>query len=130
LPPDGSVPGRYSMVSVPKWFNLKMTVPDFMATQNVNNLLALFHFSAGDCQVVPATQIINYKKQQIDVDRDCYYIQLNSHSIEEARKRALALAYLTYDLREHNFCRLSTANMMENPYVMNKMYKIFDNFQI
>ena len=55
LPPDGSVPGRYSQTSVPRWFNLPLKVPDFLATQNVNNLLALFHFSVGDCRVVPAT---------------------------------------------------------------------------
>jgi len=69
LPQDGSVPGRYSQISVPRWFNLGLRVPDFMATQNVNNLLALFHFNIGDCAVVPSTRIIDYRKQKIDVDR-------------------------------------------------------------
>ena len=69
LPQDGSLPGRYSQVSVPRWFNLALRVPDFMATQNVNNLLALFHFNIGDCAVVPATRIIDYQKQKIHVDR-------------------------------------------------------------
>jgi extradiol dioxygenase family protein len=55
IPQDGSVPGRYSQISVPRWFNLALKVPDFLATQNVNNLLALFHFSVGDCRVVPST---------------------------------------------------------------------------
>jgi hypothetical protein len=107
-----------------------MKVPDFLATQNVNNLLALFHFSVGDCRVVPSTHIINYKKQTIDVDRECYYIEVNCSSIDEAKKRALVLAYLTYDVREHNFVRLNTGKMMENPHMMNKMYKILDTFGI
>jgi hypothetical protein len=29
IPPDGSVPGRYSQISVPRWFNLALKVPDF-----------------------------------------------------------------------------------------------------
>lgn len=130
IPADGSVPGRYSGVSVPKWFGLNLRVPDFLSTQNMNNLLALFHFNVGDCQVLPATRVINYKKQETDVDRDCYYIQINTSSVEEAKKRALVLAYLTYDLRNHNFVRLTTGAMMENPHIMNKMYKILDNFDI
>lgn len=130
IPQDGSVPGRYSQVAVPRWFNLALKVPDFLATQNVNNLLALFHFSVGDCRVVPSTHIIDYHRQQTDVDRQCYYIEINSSSVDEAKKRALVLAYLTYDVREHNFVGLNTAEMMANPHIMNKMYKIFDTFDI
>ena len=55
---------------------------------------------------------------------------MNTSSVEEAKKRALVLAYLTYDLREHNFVRLNSSKMMENPHIMNKMYKILDNFAI
>ena len=40
----------------------------------------------------------------------------------------MVLAYLTYDVREHNFVRLNTASMMTNAHLMNKMYKIFDTF--
>ena len=130
IPQDGSVPGRYSQTAVPGWFKLNLSVPDFLATPNVNNLLALFHFNQGDCSVVPATQIINYSQQRIDVDRDCYYIQMNCATVEEAKRRALVLAYLTYDLRVHNFVRLSTGKMMENPHLMNKMYRLLDSFKI
>lgn len=124
------MPGRYSNISVPKWFGLGLRIPDFLSTQNVNNLLALFHFNVGDCQVLPATKVINYHYQEIDVDRDCYYIQVSTSSVEEAKKRALVLAYLTYDLRNNNFVRLNTAKMMENPHTMSKMYKLLDTFNI
>lgn len=96
----------------------------------MNNLLALFHFNVGDCRVVPSTHIIDYKRQKIDVDRQCYYIETSCSSVDEARKRALVLAYLTYDVREHNFVRLNTSHMMSNAHLMNKMYKIFDTFGI
>lgn len=57
---------------------------------------------------MPATKVINYHRQETDVDRDCYYIKINTSSVEEAKKRALVLAYLTYNLRDHNFVRLNT----------------------
>lgn len=52
--------GRYKMIAVPRWFNLPLKTPDFMQTDYMNNLLALFHFNVGDCRVVPASQVINY----------------------------------------------------------------------
>ena len=128
--PNGATPGRYTQVAVPRWFNVPLRFPDFLSTQNVNNLLALFHFNVGDCRVLPATHVIDYHEQQIDVDRQCYYIEVNCASVEEAKKRAIVLAYLTYDLRTHNFVRLSTSKMMANPHLMNKMYAIFDKFNV
>jgi hypothetical protein len=59
IPEDGSVPSRYNQISVPRWFKLDMRVPDFMTTENVNNLLALFHLNQGDCKIVPATHVID-----------------------------------------------------------------------
>lgn len=99
-----------------------------MQTDYMNNLLALFHFNVGDCRVMPASQVINYLRQQNDVDRKRYYIEINCSSVDEAKKRALVLAYLTYDVREHNFVRLNTSTMMENPHLMHQMYKIFEKF--
>lgn len=64
------------------------------------------------------------------MDRQCYYIELNCSSIDEAKKRALVLAYLTYDVREHNFVRLNTGQMMTNPYIMKMMYRVFDTYNI
>jgi hypothetical protein len=40
------------------------------------------------------------------------------------------LAYLTYDLRDHNFVRLYTSKMMENSHLLSKMYRIFDKFNV
>ena len=101
-----------------------------MQTDYMNNLLALFHFNVGDCRVVPASQVINYLRQENDVDRKRYYIEVDCSSVDEAKKRALVLAYLTYDVREHNFVRLNTSTMMENPHLMRQMYKIFEKFQL
>ena len=107
-----------------------MKVPDFLATSNVNNLLALFHLNMGDCRVVPSTQVINYQEQQVDVDRQTYFIEMNCSSVDEAKKRAICLAYLTYDVREHNFVQLNTSYMLTNPHILNKMYRVLNNYGI
>lgn len=59
----GSDIGRYKTIAVPIWYNLALKTPDFMQTDYMNNLLALFHFNVGDCRVVPASQVINYQRQ-------------------------------------------------------------------
>jgi hypothetical protein len=74
--------------------------------------------------------VIDYTKQKIDVDRQAYYIQVNCQSVEEAKRRALVLAYLTYDVRRHNFVRLMSGSLMANPHLMNQMYKTLDTFNI
>jgi hypothetical protein len=130
FPHEGPDVGRYKTIAVPGWFNLRLQTPDFMQTDYMNNLLALFHFNEGDCSVLPASQVINYLRQQCDVDRRRYYIEVRCASVDEAKKRALVLAYLTYDVREHNFVRLNTSTMMENPHLMHQMYKIFEKFQV
>lgn len=63
LEEDGHDIGRYKTIAVPRWFNLPLKTPDFMQTDYMNNLLALFHFNVGDCRVVPASQVINYVRQ-------------------------------------------------------------------
>jgi hypothetical protein len=32
IPADGSVPGRYQHIAVPRWFNLTLKTPDFPTT--------------------------------------------------------------------------------------------------
>lgn len=82
----------------------------------MNNLLALFHFNQGDCQVLPTTYVVNHNRCQMDIDRNLYWIKIQCSSVEEARKRALVMAYLTYDMTRHNFIKLNTGQMLESPF--------------
>lgn len=65
---------------------------------------------------MPSTYILNYKECKMDIDRNLYFLKINCASILEARKRALVLAYLTYDMTRHIFVKLNTGQMLENPY--------------
>lgn len=84
----------------------------------------MFHFNQGDCQIVPSTYIMNYKKCKIDIDRNLYFLKISCNSVLEARKRALVLAYLTYDMTRHNFVKLNTGEMLENPYDHQNIYEV------
>jgi len=86
--------------------------PDFVSTPNLNSILALLHFNQGDCSIMPATYIMNYKLCKTDIDRSLYYLKIPCASILEARKRALVLAYLTYDMTRHIFVKLNTGEML------------------
>jgi hypothetical protein len=86
-------PNQYQN-SVPNWMNCKIEAPMFSPTDNLNNVLALFHYNQEDCQILPATKIVDFKKCKMDIDRNLYFLKIPCSDIEEAKKRALVLAYL------------------------------------
>jgi hypothetical protein len=94
-----------------------------MVTPYVNNLQAFFHYNQGDCQILPATYIINYRNVKMDIDRNLYFVKISCSSIEEARRRAIVMAYLTYDMTRHLFVKLHTGEMLENPFNFNSIYE-------
>lgn len=97
---------RYKNLAVPKWFNVSLRPPDFLVTPYVNNMQAFFHFNAGDCSIVPATHAVDYKNCKMDIDRNLYFLKMSCSSVEEARRRAIVMAYLTYDMTRHLFVKL------------------------
>ena len=113
---------RYKSLSVPKWFGVKLRPPDFLSSPYINNLQAFFHFNHGDCQLVPATHVLNYERCKMDIDRDLYFLKIQCATVEEARKRAAVMAYLTYDMTRHLFVRLATGHMLEDPFIHQAIY--------
>lgn len=108
---------------MPEWMQLEIKKPR-ENTENLNNILALFHYNKGECQIVPATYILNYKKCKMDIDRNLYFMKIVCSSPDEARRRALVLAYLTYDMTRHIFVKLNTSEMLENPYDHQNVYEV------
>ena len=88
---------------MPKWFDLNFRVTDYSSTIHHNNLLAFFHYNEGDCQVLPINYVVDYEKNQLDVDRNLYFLKMKCSSIDEARRRVLTIALLTYDIHQHLF---------------------------
>ena len=51
-------------------------------------------------------------------------------SVEEARKRAIVLAYLTYDMTRHIFVKFSTSKMLEDPFTFQNIYDCHEMFDL
>jgi len=66
----------------------------------------------------------------MDIDRNLYFIKMTCASVEEARKRALVMAYLTYDMTRHLFVQLSTGEMLEDPYIHQNIYHCHELFSL
>ena len=66
----------------------------------------------------------------MDIDRNLYYLKIPCSSVLEARKRALVLAYLTYDMTRHIFVKLNTGTMLENPYDHQNIYEVQELYNL
>ena len=121
---------RYDKISVPRWMGVTLEPPSFQSTSHLNSVLALFHDNSQDCQIVPATKVLNYQQTKMDIDRSLYFLKIQCHSVLEARKRAIVLAYLTYDMTRHVFVKMSTAQMLENPYDHQNVYEVHQLYNL
>eukprot|EP00347_Sterkiella_histriomuscorum_P006457 403352701 len=119
---------RYFSQAVPKWFNLTFKTTDYKQTNYSNSLLAFFHFNEGNCQILPINYVVNYEKSQVDLDRNLYFLQMKCHSIDEAKRRALTLALLTYDIHRHVFLQIHTSDMLQDPFMIQNIYTIKQRF--
>jgi len=121
---------RYSKKAVPQWFNINLTTPEFVSTPNINSLQAFFHFNLGDCQIVPANYIMRHSKCTIDIDRNLNFLKISCRDIEEAKRRAVVLAYLTFDMTNQSFVQLSTGSMLEDPFTHYNIYSIAKAYHV
>ena len=103
---------RYAHQAVPRWFSLGFKSADFKQSDKWNNLLGLFHFNDANCQILPANHVINYEKNQLDIDRNLYFVSVKCASIDEARRRSVVIALLTYDIHSNLFLQMQTAEML------------------
>lgn len=113
---------RYKGLAVPQWFHVPLHPPDFMQSPYINKLEALFHFTQQDCRILPATSILAYQNCRVDIDRNLYFLEINCGTVDEARRRAIVLAYLTYDMTRHLFVKLCTGKMLEDPFIHQNIY--------
>lgn len=66
----------------------------------------------------------------MDIDRNLCFLKISCSSVLEARKRALVLAYLTYDMTRHIFVKLNTGEMLENPFDHQNVYEVQELYNI
>ena len=105
------------MTNHSKWFKLNFKASDFESSPYINNLLAFFHYNEGDCEVFPANYVLKKGHPHLDINRDLNFVQLKCSTVEEAKRRACVLAYLTYNVHSQVFVQLSTSKMLEDPFI-------------
>lgn len=66
----------------------------------------------------------------MDIDRNLSFLKISCSSVLEARKRALVLAYLTYDMTRHVFVKLNTGEMLENPFDHQNVYEVQELYNL
>ena len=66
----------------------------------------------------------------MDIDRTLSFIQVTCNSTEEAKRRAYVIAALTYDIHQGIFVRMSTSEMLEDPFMIRNIFKIRERFGI
>lgn len=62
-------------------------------------------------------------KKVADVPVNLNFVQINCVNIEEARKRAAIIAFLTYDLKNRSFVKMFTQSMLEDPFFYSNVRK-------
>jgi hypothetical protein len=88
--------------------------------------MAVFHFTdsyaspegAADTQVKDFNQIVNYRHKTIDLQKGLKFIEMRCGSVEEARKRALLVALLTFFFRQQLFVRVFTQRQLEEGFFL------------
>jgi len=71
---------------------------------------------------------MDYQNCAVDIDRNLYFLEINCGTIEEARRRAIVMAYLTYDMTRHLFVKLCTGKMLEDPFIHQNIYDSHEIF--
>ena len=66
----------------------------------------------------------------MDIDRNIYFLKISCGSVEEAKRRAIVMAYLTYDMTRHLFVKLLTGSMLENPFNFNSIYETLELYGV
>jgi hypothetical protein len=97
----------------------------------VNQTLALFHYATMSYgEIIKYNDIVDMNKKNIDLDVPLYFLEVHCRTVEEARKRACILAYLTYDIRKSVYVKLFTKTMLEDPFFYSNIRKCWSHFNI
>ena len=125
---------RFETALVPHWVLPEDTSDDGFRKNTLNlgeqlflnDLMAVFHFTdsyaslegAADTQVKDFNQIVNYRHKTIDLQKGLKFIEMRCGSVEEARKRALLVALLTFFFRQQLFVRVFTQKQLEEGFFL------------
>ena len=111
-------------MSIPEWMMVDLLLPN--KTQNYaffDDVMALIHCNEEQSALYNYAEIVSSKK--VDISGALKFIKITCKTIEEARRRGVIVALLSYDLTRRNFIKLNTARMIEEHIFLTGLSKIW-----
>lgn len=78
------------------------------------------------CAVKDYNDIVSHTEKQLTLNYGLNFIQINCSSVGEAKKRALAFALLSYNMKKKNFIKLFTQSTLSDGIFLKSLYKLWD----
>lgn len=107
---------RFRHYPIPAW--IWKTIDDFnkfrlhenQISIYFNNFLGVFHRASFDamCEVKDFNEIVDPKQKTMNLNLGLNFISIHCMTVTEAKKRALLVALLSYNLKRRSFVRMYT----------------------
>lgn len=114
---------RYDVNSLPRWFEPtsmpvlgSYTAMDAEASAAHQDIMALIHMNENDCELLNFSSIMEHSEASLDYIPKLKFVKIETKSVSEARRRATAIALLTYSFRHMNYVKLFDVEHMANPF--------------
>lgn len=88
-----------------------------------STIMALLHYTKHPCSIIDNKSCIKGKEHSVR------FIMCEFESLEEAKRRALLLAFLTYRLTKRTFVPFYTGEMMEQPLILMHLRELWTAYE-
>ncbi|CDW83920.1 leucine-rich repeat and iq domain-containing protein 3 [Stylonychia lemnae] len=101
-------------------------------TQFFNSYLGIIHKSTIDLMSVVKdyNEIVSHHDKQLSLNNGLSFVQINCCSVTEAKKRALVIALLSYNMKKKNFIKLFTQQGLSDGIFLKSLYQLWDQYGI
>jgi hypothetical protein len=117
---------RFEKQIMPKWWNVDFEIKlygDMERTDYESDSMAILHYSENPISIIDNNSWIKGKEQTVR------FLKWEFNSVEEAKRRALILALLTYRFTKKTFVQFYTDEMMNNPLILMNLRELWTAFE-
>lgn len=83
-----------------------------------------------DTQVKDFNQIVNYRFKNIELQKGLKFVEVRCGSVQEAKKRALIVALLTYYFKQQYFMKFFTQRQLEEGFFLQTLKDMWIAYDI
>lgn len=89
---------------------------DAEASAAHQDIMALVHMNENDCELLNFSSIMEHREASLEFIPKLKFVKIEMKNVEEARRRATAIALLTYSFRHQSYVKLFDTEHMANPF--------------